>query len=237
MLARGWKMGGQMNDPEERPADDPVTGRLDNFVDGAFAFALTLLVIAGGEQTIIYSDLIEAIRRIPVFAAGFGLIAMFWYAHVSWRRSGGRNDGVSVLLSLMLVFTVLIYVHPMRFMVYAFVDFWTGSKALGRFPPDELFTIYGLGFAAMAGLVCALFAHGRRAGHVRDTHSDAPTVWGVVAGAGLLSAALAQAKATMFFAPWTYWLLPVMIPLALRLQRRRPTPVESVPNEGDQPIL
>ncbi len=70
----------------------PADGRLDNFVDAAFAFALTLLVIAGAEPSFSYSDLIEGIKRVPAFAAGFALIGLFWFVHVSWRRAGGRND-------------------------------------------------------------------------------------------------------------------------------------------------
>ncbi len=82
---------------------DPATSRLDNFVDAAFAFALTLLGIAAAEPDFSYAVLLDAMRRIPVFAAGFALIGMFWFAHVSWRRAGGRHDTLSIVLSLMLV--------------------------------------------------------------------------------------------------------------------------------------
>jgi uncharacterized membrane protein len=89
-------------------ADDRAAGRLDNFVDGAFAFALTLLVIADGSEGFDYAHLVEAMWRVPAFAGGFALIANFWYAHVAWRRAGGASDTGAVLISLALVFTVLI---------------------------------------------------------------------------------------------------------------------------------
>ncbi len=121
----------------------PVDGRLDNFVDAAFAFALTLLVIAGAEPSFSYSDLIEGIKRVPAFAAGFALIGLFWFAHVSWRRAGGRNDTLSTILSLALVFAVLVYVYPLRLMVFAFMGFLAGDGPIPGSSPQGLFTIYG----------------------------------------------------------------------------------------------
>lgn len=201
--------------------NDPGDGRLDNFVDAAFAFALTLLVIAGAEPSFDYSDLIEGIKRVPAFGAGFALIGLFWFAHVSWRRAGGRNDNLSVVLSLALVFAVLIYVYPLRLMVFAFVGFLAGQDPMAGSPPGGLFTIYGLGFAAMAGLVWGLYAHSRRLGQLSLKYDDAPAVWATLALTGVASALLAQFHATMLFAPWTYCLLPVTIPLILYSRQRR----------------
>lgn len=200
--------------------DDPATSRLDNFVDAAFAFALTLLVIAGGDGALDYPSLLDAMRRIPVFAAGFALIGLFWFAHVSWRRAGGRNDGVSVILSLALVFTVLVYVYPMRLMVFAFVELMAGRYAFD-FSPTGLFTIYGLGFGTMAALVAGLFARGRSRGDIGERYVNVPLIWSVIAASGFASALLAQIPGLGYFAPWTYWLLPVAVPLATRLAARR----------------
>ena len=54
-----------------RPAE---TQRLDAFVDAAFAFAVSLLIIAGGEPLRSFDDLLKALLRIPSFAAGFALM-------------------------------------------------------------------------------------------------------------------------------------------------------------------
>ena len=71
--------------------------RLQAFVDAAFAFAVTLLVIATGESIPRDSaDLVAALKRVPAFAAGFALIAMFWYAHVQWSTRFARRDEVAV---------------------------------------------------------------------------------------------------------------------------------------------
>ena len=39
--------------------------RLDAFVDAAFAFAVSLLIIAGGEPLRSFEDLLHALMRIP----------------------------------------------------------------------------------------------------------------------------------------------------------------------------
>lgn len=200
---------------------DAATSRLDNFVDAAFAFALTLLVIAGADRGFGYAELLNAMRRIPAFVLGSGLIGLFWFAHVSWRRAGGRNDAVSIVLSLALVLAVLIYVHPMRLMAGAFVDFLGDGRVATDFSPRGLFTIYGLGFGTMAGLVWALFTQARRTGALAPAYADASRVWALLSGAGLLSALLAQFPVTLFFAPWVYTMLSIAVPLAMYLRKRK----------------
>lgn len=61
------------------------TGRSDVFVDGAFAFILTLLLI-GGESVPGSTGKLLALGGIPAFAACFFQIVFFWHGHVRWRR-------------------------------------------------------------------------------------------------------------------------------------------------------
>src|SRR3546814_6054339 len=66
--------------------------------------------------------MIEALKGVPAFAASFSLLAMIWWAHASWSRSYGLDDGRSVLLSLLLVFLVLVYVYPLRIIFSMFFN-------------------------------------------------------------------------------------------------------------------
>ena len=59
---------------------DKVT-RLEAFVDAAFAFAVTLLVIAGDSIPSSIAELQAAIKQIPAYAASFALIMRFWLSH------------------------------------------------------------------------------------------------------------------------------------------------------------
>jgi uncharacterized membrane protein len=199
-----------------RAERDSSSTRLDAFVDAAFAFAVTLLVIGGGEPPRQFAELEAVMWRIPAFAVGFALIGMFWHAHVRWRRLCG-NDGVpAVLLSFALVFLVLVYVYPLRMMADSMVGYFAGrAGALGYVDLPGLFTLYGLGFAGMSALVAVLFYSGLRRSELAP--ADRPVVrgeigiWLILAGSGVLSVLLAQFDATVPFAPWVYSLLPVAI--------------------------
>ena len=52
--------------------------RLDTFIDAAFAFVLTLLVISFDEIPSTYAEMLAAVKRIPGFAASFAVLMMFW---------------------------------------------------------------------------------------------------------------------------------------------------------------
>ena len=88
--------------------------RIDAFVDAAFAFAVTLLVVSVGHVPASAPELVQAMRGVPAFAASFFLIARFWQSHRQWSRCYGIEDVYSVRLSLALVFVMLVYVYPLR---------------------------------------------------------------------------------------------------------------------------
>ena len=202
------------------PSRDASSTRLDAFVDAAFAFAVTLLVIGGGEPPRLYAELQAVMQRVPAFIVGFALIGMFWHAHVRWRRLCGDAGVAGVLLSFALVFLVLVYVYPLRMMADSMVNYFGGRAGGGSLSFAELpglFTMYGLGFACMAGLVAALFFSGLRSAQVADASRPIVRgelgVWLILAGSGLLSVLMSQFDATVRFAPWVYALLPVAIGL------------------------
>ncbi len=58
--------------------------RLDTFIDAAFAFVLTLLVISFDEIPSNYAEMMAAVKRIPAFVASFALLMMFWLPHRRW---------------------------------------------------------------------------------------------------------------------------------------------------------
>ena len=205
-------------DANPPPADGNTTARIDAFTDAAFAFAVTLLVIGGGDALPDVDALRQAVWSIPVFAVGFALIGMFWHAHLRWRRLCGGEDAISVLLTFALVFLVLVYIHPLRIVAESMVDYFRGRPAsLGQADLSGLFTIYGLGFGAMSAIVLCLFASGlrrvRAAGPCRATVIGECVIWTLLCISGLLSALLAQFTLTAAASPWVYSALPLAIGL------------------------
>ena len=190
-----------------------MTARLDAFTDAAFAFAVTLLVVGGSEASVSYDALAAAVADVPTFAIGFAIIVMFWFGHVRWRSYRGDGDWLSVLLTLLLIFLVLIYIQPLRAMARSLSAFLGGSGRPFVGDLGDLFMIYGAGFVAMSLASAGLFAEALRDREL-DRESRAAArgetwIWLILAGTGLVSVALAAFEATEQLAPWAYATLGV----------------------------
>jgi uncharacterized membrane protein len=140
------------------------TTRLEAFVDAAFAFAVTLLVISGDHLPESLDDLLRALKNLPAFAASFIMVSMFWYAHVRWGRHY-RMDGLGpTLLSLLLVFLVLVYVYPLRLLFGTFFSWITGGwvpmplrDVQGAGDILLMFLAYGVAFASTSACIAGLY--------------------------------------------------------------------------------
>lgn len=222
--------------------------RLETFVDAAFAFALTLLVIAGDDLPGSFAELREALRRTPVFVFCFILIAMFWSGHNRWSRRFGLEDARSTVLSMAFVLAVLVYVYPLRMVIASGLHFMTGGfvpadMTFGRehvmYDLQTAFIIYGLGFTVLAAILLLLNRHAlARAADLQldaleqvETRGEI-TIQAMLAGTGLLSVALAAwllryddpfaAPVTPGLPMYAYMVLGVAIPVyASGVERRK----------------
>lgn len=73
--------------------------RLDGFIDAVFAFAVSVLAIAGAEIPHSLHDLMVALSRIPAFACSFATLMLFWHRHVQWRDRFRTHDAASIVPS------------------------------------------------------------------------------------------------------------------------------------------
>lgn len=190
-----------------------ATSRLDAFTDAAFAFAVTLMVVGADGASTNYASLLLIMKTVPSFAIGFAIIAMFWFAHVRWRAVRGDGDWRSVLLTILLVFSVLVYVHPLRAMSSSFAAFLGGRSDGFGGHLAEMFTIYGIGFTVMSAIICALFNDVLRNQRLNraDRHwvLGDRVVWGILAITGALSTIISLIPAIAVGAPFLYATLPV----------------------------
>jgi uncharacterized membrane protein len=178
--------------------------RVEAFVDAAFAFAITLMAIAGESIPTSVDQLILAMKGIPAFALSFALIVRFWGGHARWSRAFGLDDPVSQRLSLLLVMLLLVFVYPLR-MVFASLcnglsGGWlpAGFEITGVEQIPILFITFGLAFGSMGAVMWALHY---RAWRLRETLAlDAVErtltrvklfTWGLVPVFAALSIALA----------------------------------------------
>jgi len=143
--------------------------RLEAFVDAAFAFAVTMLVISLDSIPDSISGMLQALKGVPAFAASFAQIMMFWSAHATWSRRFGLDDASSNVFSLVLVFLVLVYVYPLKILFASFFAWvsggWLPQVAQIRTLADlqGMFTMYGLAFGTLSLLMAALNWHALRA--------------------------------------------------------------------------
>ena len=140
--------------------------RLEGFVDAAFAFAITLIVIAVGHVPDTVADMLNALRDIPAFAVCFLLIARIWKSHRHWSRSYDLEDAATIWLSLLLVFVVLIYVYPLRILFCAMFGSvghgWLSAQThvvRSYFELRAAYVVFGIGYATIWGIFALLYHH------------------------------------------------------------------------------
>jgi uncharacterized membrane protein len=192
--------------------------RLEGFVDASFAFAVTLVVISFGHVPTSVPEMLHALRGLPAFAVSFLLIARIWRAHRDWSRYYDIEDAVSIRLSLLLVFVVLIFVYPLR-LLFALFFFWISQgylsdQTLAMDNVEELrsaFEVYGLGFGTIAGLIALLYRHALRSASAigldaRETLATRMHValWSALAGLAALSTLSAALLPFRADQPWVF---------------------------------
>jgi uncharacterized membrane protein len=133
--------------------------RLEGFSDCAFGFAVTLLIVSLDVPSK-FSVLLDLLRGFPTFAVSFAIIAGIWYAQYRFFRRYGVEDTVTVVLTLTLLFVVLFYVYPLKFVFR--LAFNASPDAIAHSDVPLLFTIYGLGFTAVWVVLGLLYVNAYR---------------------------------------------------------------------------
>jgi len=138
--------------------------RLEAFCDVVFGFAITLLVVSL-EVPHTYSELLADMRGFLPFAACFAQLALIWRTHYRFSRRYGLEDPYTVFLNVVLLFLVLFYVYPLKFVFTLLFLEITGAEGAGNLGWHEasvLMRIYALGFAAVFLLFVLMYAHAYR---------------------------------------------------------------------------
>ena len=127
--------------------------RLEGFSDAVFAIAITLLVI---ERAIPRNDseFINVMWGFIGFGVTFTVLAILWYNNFLFHRRFGLEDGYTIFLNSIFIFTVLFYIYPLKFMAqilinygllrnYFGIEFDVGFE--GNVNPFSLHIIMGIG--------------------------------------------------------------------------------------------
>lgn len=138
--------------------------RLEAFTDAVFAFAVTLLVVSL-EVPKTFSELLLAMKGFVAFAICFTVLVQVWYEHYVFSRRYGLQTAYTVFLNSVLIFVVLFFVYPLKFLFGLLVATLSGGF-LATHPMEEtiqiaqvpaLMVIYSMGFSAVAAVFALLY--------------------------------------------------------------------------------
>ena len=210
--------------------------RLEGFVDATFAFAVTMLIIAGQQVPDDVSALLDAFRHVPEFAASIAILAIFWRGHWNWSRRFGLEDNFSIIISWALIFTMLIYVYPLKVifggMFAVFSAAGVGQPIVVRSTGEAraIFAVYSIGFVALALEIILLHLRAwylRRPLRLneRELFMTRITIegWSIPMLVGVISVGLALTlpRRQVAWSGWVYYSLIVLIPLHARWRSRQ----------------
>jgi uncharacterized membrane protein len=125
--------------------------RLEGLSDAVFAFAVTLLVVSL-EVPETFDELLHVLRGFFAFAVCFAILFWVWFDHYRFFRRYGLADGYTTALTGVLLFIVLFYVYPMKFLFSILFDQLLGDAPAGAIEPGQvplLMLVYGAGFIAV----------------------------------------------------------------------------------------
>ena len=210
--------------------------RLETFIDAAFAFAITILVIANGPVPNDVDALLDAFRNVPAFVASIAVLGVFWRGHWLWSRRYGLEETTSIVLSWGLLVTILICVYPLKLLFGGMFYYLSGhrvgqlivthSDTQGRL----LFALYALGIAAVSLEILFLNLHAWRLREPLRLNERERWLtraelsgWSIPVGVGLLSLVLALTLPMEWieWSGWAFCLMFILLPIHKRWRKRR----------------
>ena len=215
---------------------------MEGFADAVFGFALTLLVVSL-EVPNTFDELLATMRGFFAIAISGWLLYTVWFDHYLFFRRYGLQDTFTMHLSSVLLFVVVFYVYPLKFLFTALMDELLGfSTQVGSSTEDVVETIepgqwpllvvlFGVGFVVvqLAFLLLYWRAYTLRGMLKLDAYEASITrqeIQGylLLAGIGLVSIAIALlgGEEASAWAGWVYLLSwPLMTIHGYIMARRR----------------
>ena len=225
-----------MEKRETRPGGFRYRGheiqRIETFSDAVFAFAVTLLIVSL-EVPKNFDELLLSIREFLPFSACFALLFLIWHEqHVFFRRYG-LEDVTTLILNAVLLFIVLFFVYPLKFLSSLILGdniYGAGRSPIRLDQLPKLMTIYGMGYVIIYAVFLLLYLHALR--HRRqldltpleqfDTRSRifSHTIMIIIGWCSVLLALFLPARISGL-AGWTYALIGPALTVFYMLRARR----------------
>ena len=209
--------------------------RLETFIDAAFAFSITMMVISVDNVPDNISDLLAAFKNVPAFITSIAVLGIFWRGHWLWSRRYGLEDGISIFISWAMLVTILIYIYPLK---VVFGGMWSllSDGRVGQSISIQtvaqaraLFALFAIGFTAVALEILLLNLRAWRLREAlrlnereRAIARSEITGWMTPVGVGIVSLVLALALPArqITWSGWIYFSMIFLVPLHSWYRRR-----------------
>jgi uncharacterized membrane protein len=215
--------------------------RLETFIDAAFAFAISMLVIAAQQIPDNIQALLAAFKNVPTFICSIAVLGIYWRGHWLWSRRYGLEDGVSILISWMMIVTMLIFIYPLKAIFGAMWNLLSNGRVGQPFSLHTtesqariIFAIYALGLIAISAEILLL---NFRAWRLREplrlnareqfmTRGEL-TGWSIPVSVGIVSLVLSFILPIeqISWCGWVYFLMAILVRVHRFLHTRRLTAV------------
>jgi len=145
--------------------------RLESLVDGVFAIAVTLLIVSR-EVPQSFQDFVNVMWTFSGFIITFTFLFMIWYAHYLFHRRYGMEDFQTVFLNSILIFLILFYIYPLKFLATVLVgelfinglfnmniDFSFNGEIFTFTNMRTIMLVYGSGVFMIWAIITMLYKH------------------------------------------------------------------------------
>lgn len=143
--------------------------RIEGLSDAVFGFAITLLAISL-EVPKTSQEVLHTLRGVPAFAITFFMLFNIWRMQFTFFRRYGLEDATVMGLNAVLLFLVLIFVYPLKFIMTSLMDHLlrqigvqdptaTTASHLAAGDKAWLFVAFGFGITAVFALFSAMYRH------------------------------------------------------------------------------
>src|SRR5207237_3791439 len=211
--------------------------RLETFMDAAFAFAISMLVIAAQQIPDNIQALLAAFKNVPTFVCSIAVLGIYWRGHWLWSRRYGLEDSVSILISWAMIVTILIFVYPLK-AIFGAMWYLLSRGQVGQpfslhtteLQARTIFAIYALGLIAISAEILLLNFH---AWQLRDplrlneresllTRGEL-SGWSIPVSVGIVSLvfALTLPPEQIQWSGWVYFSMIILVPLHDHYLKRR----------------
>src|SRR5213082_213966 len=216
--------------------------RLETFIDAAFAFAISMLVIAAQQIPDNIQTLLAAFKNVPTFICSIAVLGIYWRGQWLWSRRYGLEDGVSILISWTLIVTILIFIYPLKAIFGAMWNLLSNGQVGQPFSlhtteaqARTIFAIYALGLIAISAEIVLLYL---RAWQLREplrlnarerlmTRGEL-TGWTIPVGVGIVSLVFSFTLPIeqIAWCGWVYFLMAILLRVHDSLHKRQLKSVE-----------